>query len=141
MDDQADALINEVRLLWNTLVEQGERLHADTGITISMRAVLEYLDREGPTTVPTIARDRRVTRQAIQSLVNTLVEEGHVEAVENPAHRRSPLIRLTPSGGKLIRSMRRKEARRIEQADARIPPEDLERAATVLRNFRTALEQ
>src|SRR3982074_3012640 len=48
--------------------------------------------------VPQIARRMGLTRQAVQASVNRLLREGLVEAVENPDHRRSPLIRMTELG-------------------------------------------
>jgi len=40
-----------------------------------------------------------VSRQHyIQKLANELIEEGLLEMIENPAHKRSKLMRVTPSG-------------------------------------------
>src|SRR5262245_15676978 len=105
-----EELIDEVRLFWHVLVEAGERLHEGESITMGMRAVLEYVDRNGPATVPKIARARRVTRQHIQALVSALLERKLVLAASNPGHRRSPLIQLAPKEkGTIVRIKRREE--------------------------------
>lgn len=52
----------------------------------------------GPQTVPEIARARPVSRQHIQKLADELAGEGLVEFVDNPAHKRSKLLRLTAAG-------------------------------------------
>lgn len=139
MGKRIDEVIDEVRLLWNTLVYRGEQLHRGAGITMSMRAVLEFLSRNGPTSVPNIARARRVSRQHIQGLVNALEELDLVTASENPAHSRSPLIRSTRAGERLIARMRRREERLLERA-VHVPDSDLRRTADVLRAIRVALE-
>src|SRR5215204_3725102 len=52
----------------------------------------------GPLTVPQIAQMRPTSRQRMQRLGDELASEGFVKFVENPKHRRSKLVRLTPSG-------------------------------------------
>jgi DNA-binding MarR family transcriptional regulator len=52
----------------------------------------------GPLTVPQIAHMRPTSRQRMQRLADELAGEGLVEFVDNPKHRRSRLVRLTPKG-------------------------------------------
>jgi DNA-binding MarR family transcriptional regulator len=52
----------------------------------------------GPLTVPQIAQMRPTSRQRMQRLADELAAEGLVEFVDNPKHRRSKLVRLTPRG-------------------------------------------
>jgi DNA-binding MarR family transcriptional regulator len=52
----------------------------------------------GPLTVPQIAQMRPTSRQRMQRLADELAAEGLVEFVDNPKHRRSKLVRLTPKG-------------------------------------------
>lgn len=52
----------------------------------------------GPLTVPQIAEMRPTSRQRMQRLADELVDEGLVEFVDNPKHRRSKLVRLTRKG-------------------------------------------
>jgi DNA-binding MarR family transcriptional regulator len=137
--DPLEELLNEVRLLWHRLVRTGETLHAGEPITLGMRAVLERLAREGAATVPGIARGRHVTRQHIQALVNGLLERKLVELRDNPAHKRSPLVGLTPPGAEAIRRMKRKEARWLAGRDLGVSPKGLTEAAAVLRAVRAGL--
>lgn len=133
-------LLNEVRLLWHLLLQVGERLHGRETITLGMRAVLEHLTWEGPQTVPAIARARYVSRQHIQVLVNGLMERDLVVLQDNPAHRRSPLVRLTPEGERTIKRMKATEDRLFTK-DFGVSPVDLQGAANVLRTVRTRLER
>jgi len=52
----------------------------------------------GPLTVPQIAGMRPTSRQRMQRLADELAAEGLVEFADNPNHRRSKLVRLTPKG-------------------------------------------
>lgn len=56
MAGSLEVLINEVRVFYQSLVQMGESIHAGSNISLGMRAVLEYLDINGDTTVPDIAR-------------------------------------------------------------------------------------
>jgi DNA-binding MarR family transcriptional regulator len=52
----------------------------------------------GPLTVPQIAQMRPTSRQRMQRLADELAAEGLVEFVDNPKHRRSKLVQITPRG-------------------------------------------
>lgn len=60
--------------------------------------LLHSLKTQGPQTVPQLARSRPVARQHIQKLADELAAEGLIEFTENPAHKRSKLLRMTPKG-------------------------------------------
>lgn len=88
----------ETRKLFHALAQASSELNQESGITASMRAVMETLSPSAEMTVPDIAREKKVTRQHIQQIVNELLARSLVESLENPAHKRSPLIRLTQAG-------------------------------------------
>ena len=138
--DRLDVLFNEVRLLWHVLVQQGERLLAGQPVTLAMRAVLEFLAGHGAATVPRIARNRRVTRQHIQVIVNALLQQRLVRMRENPAHRRSGLVELTPLGKEKIAAMREREAQHLAGLPFRVGGGELKQARKVLRSVRNTLE-
>jgi DNA-binding MarR family transcriptional regulator len=60
--------------------------------------LLHSLAIDGPQTVPQLARTRPVTRQHIQQIANEVAADGLIEFVDNPVHKRSKLLRLTPKG-------------------------------------------
>jgi DNA-binding MarR family transcriptional regulator len=59
----------------------------------------------GPLTVPQIAQMRPTSRQRMQRLANELAAEGLVEFIDNPKHRRSKLVQLTPKGAARYREL------------------------------------
>ena len=138
MDGSLDDLIYEVRVFYQSLVQVVEELHSDQNMSLGMRAVLEYLLKNGAATVPTMARNRRVTRQRIQTLVNQLLEVSLVESQANPASKRSSLIALTTEGRQTISAMRRKEGSLFYDAD--ISKQRVSDAYNLLREVRLKWE-
>jgi DNA-binding MarR family transcriptional regulator len=138
---ELETLFDEVRLLRNVLVEQGERLHARETVTLGMRALLEFLQRNGPTAVPDVARARHVSRQHIQTLANRLKSARLMQLVPNPAHERSALMTLTPVGEKLIARMKAREGRRYADTDFGVGAARVKAATETLRQVRVALEK
>lgn len=81
------------------LVAMGNECVAHLGLTSAWWQVLAAL-RYSATPLPaaSIARNMGLTRQAVQRIVDLLVERGLVEFKDNPHHRRAKLVVLTPAG-------------------------------------------
>ena len=138
MDDfkALEELIDELRLSLHRITQVAEDLHRDESISIGMRGVLEYLLRNSDANVPTIARRRHVSRQLIQTLVNSLLDQNLVELVDNPAHRRSPLVSLRPSGERMLGRMRRREHSHFESIGSNVSEARITSATRTLRAIR-----
>ena len=141
MTNDIEALLNEVRLLYHRIVQVGEQLHEDEPATLGMRGVLEYLLRNGSTTVPDIARSRSVTRQHIQILANDLLEQGLVVFEDNPLHKRSSIVTITKDGQRAIQRMRKRESQLYEATRFGINRDELKAAANTLKHVRDALKE
>ncbi len=140
MTIEIENLLNEVRLLYHSIVQVGEQLHVNESVTLGMRAVLEFLLKNGPTTVPDIARSRSVTRQHIQSLVNALLEQGLVVLDSNPLHKSSFLVTLTKEGERVIRRMRNREDQLYQATKFGVKRNELKTAVKTLEHVRDALK-
>jgi DNA-binding MarR family transcriptional regulator len=136
----ADALFRETIALFHRMAAAAEQVHRQGALSGARRGVLRGLARHGAQTVPQMARARPVSRQHIQILVNALASEGLVAFEDNPAHRRSRLVRLTNRGRRLVETMNRREASLLARLPLRVGQRDLERAAEVLRKIREAFE-
>jgi DNA-binding MarR family transcriptional regulator len=101
-----ERLTRLIRASFQDMAAAANMLHADIGITASTRAVLEHLVEARATTVPEIAKAKNVTRQHIQQLTDSLVAAGFADYAENPAHKRSQLVRLTSEGRKTYAAIR-----------------------------------
>jgi DNA-binding MarR family transcriptional regulator len=130
-------LVDEVRLTFHALSTFAARAG---GIEPPSRAVLEFLARHGPTTVPDIARQRGVSRQHIQTIVNTLSDGDLVTAEPNPAHQRSHLIALTPSGTARITDVISREQELLAPFVKELDHRSLATSIDVLHELRTHLD-
>ena len=59
----------------------------------------------GPLTVPQIAQMRPTSRQRMQRLADELAAKRLVKFIDNPKHRRSKLVQLTPKGDAQYREL------------------------------------
>jgi DNA-binding MarR family transcriptional regulator len=134
-------LILEVFRLNGDLLSAGDRIAGVHGQTSSRWQVLGAL-RHGPETVAGIARVMGRARQSVQRTADRLEAEGIVEYVDNPAHRRAKLVRLTAAGEATLAGI---SALQVEwtntlAAAIRAGKADIEAATDVLRQLRTELE-
>jgi DNA-binding MarR family transcriptional regulator len=88
-------LAREAHAQWQALNARNRSSQATTNAEGS---VVEILVRDGAQSVPTIARERLVSRQHIQKLVDDLIAKRLVELQPNPAHKTSPLVEVTIEG-------------------------------------------
>jgi DNA-binding MarR family transcriptional regulator len=117
-----------------------EEVYGEGEMSAGRRGVLRDLARHGPQSVPQLARRRPVSRQLIQSLVNPLARDGWVELVPNPAHRRSPLVRLTAAGESRVAEMALREGELLARLETGVSEREVARAAQVLRAVRASFE-
>ena len=139
MIQEIEGIINEIRLAYHSLIKAFEEVHGRQGITVGMRAVLEFIDREGLRTVPQIARARNVTRQHIQTLVNQLLDQNWLEYRKNPDHKSSSLIGLTSKGKNKINAMKKVEHALYQRIDWGLTPAETKATIRNLKKFREAL--
>jgi DNA-binding MarR family transcriptional regulator len=125
-------VIWQTRRLFQRLAATADALHADLDLSAGQRALLEFLEGREPQTVPAIARERSVSRQHIQALVNQLLERGLVKARGNPRHRRSVLIERTRAGRAVFKTVREREARGLAAMAAVCDGQALETTAGTL---------
>lgn len=135
-----ESVLNETVALFHRLRVVAEQIHRQGTMSAGRRGVLKNLERLGPQTVPQMARARPVSRQHIQTLVNQLAVDGLVELSDNPAHKRSRLVHLTPQGKTLVEAMTRREATLLSRLKIDIPEQDLRAASAVLRAVQALFE-
>jgi DNA-binding MarR family transcriptional regulator len=133
-------LSKSVRSLFHKLGAAADALHEGSGISTGMRAVLENVVERGPMTVPEMARIRPVSRQHIQALVNDLLALGLVDYQDNPAHRRSKLVRATKKGHEGFSALKRREFSALKRLASEISPDALQQADRVLTELISAFD-
>ncbi len=130
--DPLRAVLEALPNAFHRLGAAGDTLHAQIGIGSGMRALMQSIERVGPTSVSRLAAMRPVSRQFVQRLVDDLLAGGWVEALPNPKHKRSPLIALTSHGRETIAIMHQSEAPYLHMLEDGLDPADLQAAARIL---------
>lgn len=134
------ALTLAVFRVHGALLAHGDELVKPFGLTSSMWQVLGALVLSGaPLTVPGVARTMGLTRQAVQKQMDRMKRQGLVEAVQNPAHESSPLLKPTRHGLRMYAKAEQRwtlEASRLAQKDS---DRELERARKLLDRLATGL--
>ncbi|MDH4200549.1 MAG: hypothetical protein OEV66_09235 [Spirochaetia bacterium] len=125
----------QIRGLFHRLALTGESLHAQSPISIAQRAILESMYISGRQTIPSLAKNRSVSRQFIQKNVNGLTRKKFVKILENPEHKRSFYIELTDAGRELIGEFIKKENMVFQELAKHYSLIELENALSLLKRF------
>lgn len=127
-----------IRRLFRAMAERADRYLRDSGLSAADRAVLEFLFPDEQLTVPDIARRYQVSRQHVQATVNRLLDRGLIQAVENPRHKRSALLRLSERGRQQFARIRRREEQLLDDLFGDVEIADI---ATTRRTLQRLLDQ
>ena len=141
LSSSLEALIEETVALFHRLRAVAAEVHGEGELSAARRGVLTSLVKLGPQTVPQMAAVRPVSRQHIQTIVDSLAADGLVETIDNPAHKRSVLVRLTARGRTAVRDITRRESSLLASLDVGVSAAEIDRATAVLKTFRTRLEE
>lgn len=101
--------------------------------------IMRALILEGEQTVPELARSRPISRQHCQTIVNRLFEQGFVEFIENPRHRKSHLIGISRKGRARFQAMTDQFLAAEAAYRTHFMQEEVESATNVLRRARALL--
>jgi DNA-binding MarR family transcriptional regulator len=126
--------------LYRRVLRAVERDAPVSGISAGERAVLDLLSRHGPMTVPQMGRAQSLSRQFVQRMVNAALAAGHVEMVDNPAHRRSRLARLTAGGKATIDAVAAREHDLLRQVGGDLTGAEVRACLRVLDRMLAALD-
>lgn len=115
------------------LIEWGDHFSHPHGLTSARWQVLGAIAMAPqPPNIPHIATAMGVTRQGVLKQINLLADEGLVQALPNPAHKRSPLYSLTPKGQTIFEAMKERWQKHIGEIAAEFSATDLDAAMRVL---------
>jgi DNA-binding MarR family transcriptional regulator len=137
--ERLNSLFGEVNTLATQCKQARSFFENPSDLAGGERGVLLVLGRSHSQTVPEIARARCTSRQNIQIVVNRLKEEGLVELVSNPSHKRSAHVCLTEKGRKLSQQIELSEAKLLNDVLVDLSQEELISATKCLQKLRQAL--
>ncbi len=134
-------LVDQVVHLVRYFTTAGDKLAEPSGQTLARWLVLEAVEA-APASVAQIARGLRLARQSVQRVADLLVRDGLAVYEENPRHRRSKLLRLTPQGLSVLRQIQKAQREWADASGAEIGEADLRQASAILyRVLRAVAEQ
>jgi DNA-binding MarR family transcriptional regulator len=134
-------LIIEIVATFFLLRAEGMRIGVVSPSGEGYWSVLRLLKINGPQTVPQLARYRYVPRQSVQKLANEMLKDGVIELVNNPAHKRSKLLRLTPEGDVVFQEMSDRIAKLAETLAEQHNAAQLQNAADVVKKLHEQLRE
>jgi len=114
----------------------GEKIGATPPAGAGSFGLLRSLKKDGPQTVPQLARAHEVSRQHVQVLANGLAEQALVEFVDNPAHKRSKLLRITEPGERRLANLAERIADAYDEIAPGMDPSEIRAAIKVLSELR-----
>jgi len=134
-------VVLEIFKLGGLLVNEGDRMTAEFGITSARWKILGSLSLAGtPLTVPQIARAMGLTRQAVQRLVDAMHGDGFVEFRDNPEHKRAKLIGLSRKGREIYARLDAIQAEWASENSAQLQLNELKTALSVLKKMTNQFE-
>ncbi len=116
------------------LRRDGERIAASAGQTQARWQLLSVVSA-GEWTVPMAADRLGTSRQAVQRIANELVDDGLAAFVDNPRHRRSPFLRLTDEGRRVLDAITTRARHRHKALLAKLDGVDPVEVRTALRHL------
>jgi DNA-binding MarR family transcriptional regulator len=140
--DTLSRLVIETFRLGDALSFHGDHLVADIGLTLARWSVLGQMDLEKkPASVAQLARNLRLSRQAVQRIANEMRACGLVEYQANPHHARAQLVVFTPEGREALAGAMQRQDAWMQTIKKSLPDEDVAGAIKVLVAVRELIEQ
>lgn len=127
------ALVDTIKRTSPTLSWSLEVLLHSTSLSPARWQVLQAVgEAKEPRTVPHIARNLALSRQAVQRVVNELVGQGFIALSENRHHATAKVLRLTDKGRERYGECLRIYDGWLSGIATRLEPEDLAAAIAIL---------
>lgn len=134
-------LILEIFRLNGELLAAGDALVAEVGLSSARWQVLGAIAMASrPEPVATLARSMGLTRQAVQRVVNDLLDEGLVALEPNPNHKRAHCVVMTFRGGQTYASANHRRDPWLEDLASGMDEQQILQALSVLRQLRQKLQ-
>jgi DNA-binding MarR family transcriptional regulator len=139
MEGSLPLLVADVYELAGVLRRAGDQLAGEFGQSQARWQLLSVVS-EGDWTVPEAARRLGVSRQAVQRVADLLAGDGLVRYEDNPAHLRSPHVRITRDGLKTLRAITTRSDEQNADVLAHLNTSEIAEARRVLRQVLQRLQ-
>jgi DNA-binding MarR family transcriptional regulator len=132
-------LIIEVFRINGLLLEAGDHLTDPVGLTSARWQVLGVVEH-APISVAHVARTMNLARQSVQQTADGLAADGFITYVDNPHHRRSKLMQLTPSGRAALDDVWQRRAVWVDAVSAGLTVDEIRTAIGLLQELRGRID-
>jgi DNA-binding MarR family transcriptional regulator len=133
-------LVVEVFRVNGLLLAAGDQLAHPVGLSSARWQVLGVVEH-GPISVAHVAHNMGLARQSVQQTADGLEQDGFITYTENPHHRRSKLMQLTPKGRAALDEIAHRRVAWANSIAGDLVVEDLHTAIHLLRQARERLDQ
>lgn len=133
-------IVADVFQLAGSFRRWGDRIASDSGQTQARWQILSAASAED-VSVAQIARRLGVARQGVQRVADLLVDDSLAKYAENPRNARSPHLRLSQQGERLLQKLTAAADRYHHELAEGFSAEELETAAVVLRKLCLQLDR
>jgi DNA-binding MarR family transcriptional regulator len=110
-------------------------------ITIPQFLILDFLHREGESTMTKLAHLMRVTTAAMTGIVDRLVRDRYVVRAFDPNDRRIIKVKLTTSGNTLVRNITEQKHKMIIRIFGKISMQDRQEYLRILMQIKDILTE
>lgn len=125
----------QIGVLYRRVYRRLEQDALPPGMSVGVRAVCDLLTTHEPMTVPQMGRALATSRQFVQRMVNDALAHGFAETLDNPRHRRSPLVGLTEKGKAAMASTTVREHAVLHGVGGNLTDTDIDTCLRVLRRL------
>ena len=138
--EAVQSVVDATIALYHWLAWVSDELYGEDARGAARRWTLRRLRRDGPQTIPALAKIRTVRRQSLQPLVDALIADGLVVFEKNPKHARSNLLVLTKRGVELVERLDRIDNAVLRAVGTGIAEKDLRVTSETLRTLQSRFE-
>lgn len=140
--DALTELILEVFRVNGRLLDSGDELVRPLGLTSARWQVLGAIALSPvPLPIAHLARNKGLSRQAVQRLANEMEKDGLVHFAPNPHHERAKLLLMTERGEIAFRQAMEKQRAWAGALAEGLSPRTIQAATTLLHELRVKLEK
>lgn len=113
-------------------------------LSLTSLSVLATLERTGPRRITDLAASEGVTQPSVTVLVTSLVRDGYVERLSDPADKRVVMVAITEAGAEFLRTRRAGNIEVFGDAVAKLSDDEaatLTAAVPVLEHLRELVDE
>jgi DNA-binding MarR family transcriptional regulator len=126
-------LAGSLRVTIGLFVRRLRQLPNDGELTLSQSSALARLERGGPTTAATLAKQEQISAQSMGAILGALEERGFVERRPDPGDGRRVVVSISDAGVRTLWSRRSAKTERLTEALSNdFTPEERERLLAVV---------